>query len=116
MNNHQRHGILAQGSFATAAELIAANEAGELTHCSAGWGARDYDSSWASTSRLSTEAAAAAAAATAAAHLPEDDLEGGAAGVCQYGHCGFWQSPAAACVPPPGLVVHRVHSGQQAAR
>jgi hypothetical protein len=49
---HQRHDILPQGPFATAAELLAANEAGELTHCSAGWGARDYDSSWASTSRL----------------------------------------------------------------
>ena len=61
--------------------MIAANEAGELTHCSANWGARDYDSSWASTSRLSAEAAAAAAAATAAAHVQDADLEGGAAGV-----------------------------------
>jgi hypothetical protein len=71
---------LLQGPFATAADLIAASEAGELTHCTAGWGAQGYDSSWASTARLTTEAARAAAAAAAAAQAADAELEGGSAG------------------------------------
>lgn len=90
--------------------------AGELTHCSAGWGARDYDSSWASTSRLSTEAAAAAAAATAAAHVLDADLEGGAAGVSHVTICDPAMRQLLRASRRHGLPVQWVYSWQQAAR
>lgn len=38
-----------QGPFDTAAELLAAVDSGEVTHCGADWGHPEYDLSWAST-------------------------------------------------------------------
>lgn len=78
---YANRGIVLQGPFATAAELVAANAAGELTHCHSRWGDKGYDCSWASTVALSAPEAAAKAAAAATANLDEEaDLEGGIAG------------------------------------
>lgn len=64
-----------QGPFASAAELLAANVAGELTHCHSGWAAGGQDHSWASTAALAAPDAEAKAAAVATAHA--EDLAGG---------------------------------------